>query len=162
MSKAARLLKIGALSAVTVLSAVALLIVWSIVFPPTYEAETELPGTPLRLVVQIKPMHSYLAEYHRYAELREHGERVGSVELFGDSGGYSRTQLYALPDGDFLVLGYFDAVRVVTSPPAIVEAAPSRPQHAKYLGAFERDLTGQWRFAGASTLPEKELVARGG
>lgn len=156
------MLKIGTLSGLAVLAGAALLVTWSIVFPPTYEAETGLPGTSLRLAVQIKPMHPYLAEYHRYAELREHGERLGSIELFGDSGGYSRTQLYALPSGDFLVLGYFDAARVMTSPPAIVEAAPKRPEHVTYLGAFERDVTGQWRFAEASALPEEELVPRGG
>jgi hypothetical protein len=162
MSKAIRLFKIGATSVLVLVAAVLLLAVWSLLFPPTYNAEAKLPGTELRIAVQLQPMHPYLAEYRRYLELRDRSAAIDSIELSSDTGGYSRTQLYALPEGEFLVLGYFDAVRVSTSPPAILEAEHQRPKHADYLGAFERDVTGLWRFADPSILPEEELEPQGG
>lgn len=134
----------------------------SLAFPPPHEAVANLPGTESVIVMQLLRMHPFLAEYNRFIELRVAGETVLRMKLDPDTGGYSRTQLYDLGNGEMLVLGYFDALLVDTTKNTATEAPTVRPAHAVYLGAFEREQTRRWRFAAATECPEILLKPRGG
>ena len=92
-------------------------------FPPTYGADTRLPGTNWIVEVQLQPMHLYLAEYRRVLVVHSPDGADVRRDMFPDTGGYMRTQLYRLNDGRFFILGFFDAFVVVSgknsiSPPS--------------------------------------------
>jgi hypothetical protein len=134
-------------------------------FPPTYEATAKLANLPSKIIVQIVPMHPYLAEYKRMLVLRKAGSPDQQVEMFPDTGGYSRTQLYKLPDGKFLVSSFFDAFVIDLSKHSIVAYTGTAAYAGTYLGAFDNTRQGnseEWKFIDASHSPEQELVAQGG
>lgn len=156
-----RSLKYTLLAVGLIVALIAGFIAYGILFPPTYEAAVDLPGTASRISVQLQPMHPYLAEYHRYLVLHKEGTPDQRVELFADSGGYSRTQLYKLPDGRFRVDGFFDSVIVDPLQHQISESGRVR-ENGIYLGAFQNVKEGQWtewRFLSPAQSPEETLDA---
>jgi len=157
-----RLLKYFVFTIVAVVGLVVLLTAISYYFPPTYEAATSLPSSDSKLVVQLEPMHPYLAEYRRSLVLRTNGKPDQRVEMFPDTGGYSRTQLYRLPDGHFLVRGFFDSVRIDVTKRSLIIEPDTHGVVGTYLGAFDDKGDGDWRFIGANQSPEQPLVAGGG
>ena len=157
-----RLFKYLFFTIVAVVSLVVSLAGISYYFPPTYEATASLPGSNFQLVVQLEPMHPYLAEYRRSLVLRTIGTPDRRVEMFPDTGGYSRTQLYRLADGLFLVRGFFDTVRIDLTKRSFVVEPETHNVVGTYLGAFDDKGDGGWRFIGANQSPEQPLVAGGG
>jgi hypothetical protein len=144
-----------------IIALIAGFIAWGIMFPPTYEAAVDLPGTASRIGVQLQPMHPYLAEYRRWLVLHKAGMPDQRVELFADSGGYFRTQLYKLPDGRFRVDGFFDSVIADPVQHQISDAGRVR-EKGTYLGAFQNVKQGQWtewRFLSSAESPEETLDA---
>jgi hypothetical protein len=130
-------------------------------FPATYEAAIKLPAPGVRVLMQFQPDQPFLAEYRRFLVLRRPGTEDQRIEMFPDTGGYGRTQVYRLPDGGFLVQGYFDEVKI---DPAIRNLAVhynGPDAGATYIGAFDRS-GGEWRFVEAKYSPEQKLVAGGG
>lgn len=134
-------------------------------FPPTYEATAKLPYSPVEIIVLIAPTHPYLAEYQRTLLLRSAGSPDQRVNMFPDTGGYARTQLYRLPDGKFLVSSFFDAFVIDLSKRSIAAYTESTAHVGVYLGAFDDtgpDYAKEWKFIDASQSPEQDLVAQGG
>src|SRR5882762_3312151 len=115
-------------------------------FPPTYEAATELPGTNSKVIVRLRPMHLYLAEYRRALVLRKSGVPDQQFDMFPDTGGYSRTQLYQLDDGRFVMRGFFDSVVIDANAHTISTPSAALPENNRYLGAFDDTGDGRWRF----------------
>jgi hypothetical protein len=157
-----RLVKYTAISVLCVVILFAGLLAFSYFFPPTYEAETHLPGTNSSVAVQLEPMHLYLAEYRRKLVLRRPGMPDMYVDLFPDTGGYVRTQLYRLSDGRFLIRGFFDAVVVDSEKHTLTEQSGIPTNVGSYLGAFDEIPRDQWRFISAAKSPEQSLKAEGG
>jgi hypothetical protein len=91
-------------------------------------------------------MHPYLAEYRRAVVLRKPGESDVRKDMFPDTGGYSRTQLYRLSDGRFVIRGFFDAFLIDPQEHSISAADAKLVETAKYLGAFDGLHDGAWRF----------------
>jgi hypothetical protein len=131
-------------------------------FPPTYEATTTLPNTDSEVIMQLEPMHPYLAEYRRSLVFRTNGKRDQHVEMFPDTGGYSRSQLYRLSNGLFLIQGSFDSVRIDVNKRSLVVEPDTHSAIGIYLGAFDDNGDGNWRFFSASQSPEQSLIAGGG
>jgi hypothetical protein len=131
-------------------------------FPPQYEASLKLADSASELIVQIEPMHPYLAEYRRSLVLQKKGVPDQRIEMFPDTGGYLRTQLYRLPDGTLLVSGFFDAFRLDPVKHSIVPYNETVTHAGVYLGAFDDTAKHEWRFIDASQSPEQELIAKGG
>jgi hypothetical protein len=130
------------------------LVAVSYLFPPTYEASTALQGTTSTVVVQLQPMHPYLAEYKRALVLRKPGVSDVRQKMFPDTGGYSRTWLYRLKDGRFLIEGAFDSFVVDAVGHTISDAPKVATTDAALLGVFADTGDGQWRFiAGSQGLP---------
>jgi len=126
-------------------------------FPPTYEADARLPGTNCIVAVQLQPMHFYLPEYSRALVLRSPGAAAVRRDMFPDTGGYMRTQLYRLHDGRFIVEGSFDAFAVDPAAHRISKIDAKLVDTAQYLGAFDDTGDGHWRFIPAFESPEQPL-----
>lgn len=107
-------------------------------------------------------MHLYLSEYRRSLVLSKADVPDQRLEMFADTGGYSRTQLYRLPDGRFLVRGFFDAVIIDPEKHALTTETQNIRRQSTYLGAFDHTDSGQWQFTAADQSPERQLVAGGG
>lgn len=150
------------ISIVVVFGVIGALTAYSYYFPPRYEASAKLADSASEIIVQIEPMHPYLAEYRRSLVLRKKGAPDERIEMFPDTGGYLRTQLYRLPDGTFLVSGFFDAFKIDPVKHSIVLYNETVTHVGTYLGAFDDSAKHEWRFIDASQSPEQELVAQGG
>lgn len=131
-------------------------------FPPTYEAATVLPGTSVQIIMQIEPMHPYLAEYRRTLVLRQTGKADKRIEMSPDAGGYLRTQVYRLPNGNFLVRGYFDAVGIDIVQQTLVAMDNGPSLSGVHVGAFDHTKSHEFRYVDASQSPEQSLAAQGG
>jgi hypothetical protein len=155
-----RILRFGLIGVGSLIVLFVGLVVFSLVFPPTYEAVASLPGTTSTVIVELEPSHPYLAEYRRALVLRSPSAKDLRVDMFPDTGGYSRTQLYALPGERFLVRGFFDIFEV---DPLNRKITPLQDGDTTgvYLGAFVSDDAG-WRFASPEQAPEQELRPRFG
>ena len=139
-----------------------LIAVISYCFPPKYEATAKFPDSASQIIIQLEPMHPYLAEYRRTLVLRKNGALDQHVEMFPDSGGYSRTQLYRLPGGLFLLRGFFDSFKIDLANSSFVADSETGAIVGTYLGAFDDTDDGKWLFIDASHSPEQPLVAGGG
>ena len=126
------------------------LVAFSYFFPPTYEASIPLEGTTSTVAVQLQPMHLYLAEYHRVLVLRRPGAPEMRQKMFPDTGGYSRTRLYRLKEGQFFIEGAFDSFVIDTAGHSIAEAPRSVAGNATFLGVFDDTGDGIWRFIAES------------
>ena len=157
-----RLLKYLFIAAGAIVSLIVALVAVQYFFPPTYEATADLPGTTSHIIVQLEPMHPYLAEYRRALVLRKAGAPDQRLEMFPDTGGYSRTQLYRLPDGRFVVRGFFDTVSIDPAKHGLFAESETARDMGTYLGAFDDTGNGQWRFIDAARSPEQPLKAEGG
>jgi len=152
-----RVLKYLAIGTCTVLALLVLLVAVNLYFPPTYEASVQLPGTASRVAVQLQPMHLYLAEYKRALVLRKPGVPDVRQEMFPDTGGYSRTQLYQLPDGRFLIEGPFDSFILDARSNSIQPAPKAAAFNATYLGVFDGTGDGNWRYLAGAESPRKPV-----
>ena len=147
--------------AILVAGAIAGLTACEYYFPRPCEASAKLGDSGPEITVEIVPMHPYLAEYRRSLVLHRKGLPDQRIEMFPDTGGYSRTQLYRCPDGTLLVAGFFDAFNIDPVKHNIVRHNENAAHAGVYLGAFDRTKTHDWRFIDASRSPERELVAQG-
>jgi hypothetical protein len=120
------------------------------------------PGTELKLSVELKPIHRFLAEFERKLVLSGSKQQRIEQPMFVDSGGYTRTNLYAMPDGSFLVKGFFDGWLIQTKPVKIVEVEEAANLRATFLGAFDWTSDREWRFIPAAERAEQTLVPHGG
>jgi hypothetical protein len=131
-------------------------------FPPTYEATATLPDSDTQVIVQLVPMHAFLGEYRRSLVLRKSGVADVRVEMFPDTGGYSRTQLYRRPDGTYVVRGFFDSAKIDLAGHRLITEPERREAVGMYIGAFDHSDDRQWQFLDANQSPEQPLVASGG
>ncbi len=153
---------IGFGAVVVFIVAVVALVAFDFLFPPAIEASTNLPGTPFKLVARLEPSHLFLSEYRRSLVLRKDGVSDQRIEMEMDTGGYSRTHLYRLPDGRFVILGFFDSAYVDPATQTLGTGACGTRDQLKYLGAFDFTADREWKFIPADQSPEKSLDAVGG
>lgn len=125
------------------------------------EAAANLPGTTAQVAIQLRPTHPYLSEYNRTVVLRNQNHNEIAQDLFPDTGGYARSQLYLLGDGEFILRGYYDVAKISVAENRISTEEISFPHDATYLGAFDHDASHNWRFLPAAERPEQTLVASG-
>lgn len=157
-----RALKYFTITLLALVGAILLLAASSYYFPPTYEAVAFFPKSSSQIVMELEPMHPWLAEYKRFAVIRENGKPARRLEIFPDTGGYSRTQLYRLPSGILLLNGFFDSVKINPATHSLISGPEVAAVDGTYLGAFDRTRDGKWQFIDAARSPEQRLVAGGG
>ena len=105
----------------------------------------EIDGPRRILVVERRPAHTFLAEYHRALVLLVDGPERARAPMAMDSGGYSRANLYRLQDGRLLVTDYDASYSVDTAAWSLNRAATRRVE-GEFLGSFDEDDSGDWLF----------------
>jgi len=132
---------------------------------PEHSATVGLPGSPYVLRVVLKASHPFLAEYDRSFRVERDGRATREdVELFPDTGGYARVNLYQLGSAVLLqTVGndeyLIDANTgvVTTRPIKTGEPVATRPSGATFMGAFDFDERDRFVFIPQSTRSEKPI-----
>jgi len=126
-------------------------------FRSEIKAEYQLPTSGASLVVGITPRHLYLAEYdRRISVVSDRGKRV-RVDLFPDTGGYVRTQLYQGSDTKYYAKGCFDLAILDVEAMTIDTTSMDLASGAVYLGAFDVVRGEGWQFLPADQSPEESM-----
>jgi hypothetical protein len=121
------------------------------------------PGSSFAARIERSATHLFLAEYDRVLVLERDGREVARRAMFPDSGGYGRTNAYDLGQSKTLLLSAFDAY-VLDYDRAEIRALDRNGAAARgtYIGAFDSDTDGHWRFIGAAEKPEASVEPKGG
>jgi hypothetical protein len=139
-----------------------ILAAWEYLVPDYHDATYRDPTSGVQIVLRLVPSHPYLAEYDRTVLLRSNSGRKVQVDLFPDTGGYSRTQLYRVSNTRYWLKGSFDSAMIDVSTQSIEVRETLADPSGTYLGAFARDTKEGWRFLPASVSPEASLEPKGG
>jgi hypothetical protein len=122
-------------------------------------ATVEVPSAGTRVTVTRVASHPFLARYN--LTLRIEGPRgcKASMELFPDTGGVSRRNLYELPLGLLYVIGQYDA-RVIDPRSCVITLSEFRflDPRRSFLGSFEED-EGRWMFVPREQRAERPFEA---
>lgn len=124
-------------------------------------ATFRVPESSTTVAVERTPMHPYLAEYHRRVITEIEGRRAGRVELFPDTGGYSRANLYRL-DAQGVLLRDADSSYTIDVTTGAVSKDEERRMAGTFLGSFDIDGSKRWRFIPARDRPELPTEFRAG
>ncbi|WP_374585312.1 hypothetical protein [Pseudoduganella sp.] len=130
--------------------------------PNAIEASTVIPDAVAKLAIRLEPNHPYLAEYRRFILIRNEEAEIARLELSLDSGGFARTQLYRQPDGRIIIQGYLDAALLDPARVNLKHEFDVDTSGATYLGAFDKDRNGDWKFMSSEESPEQQLLPGGG
>jgi hypothetical protein len=123
--------------------------------PSTHEASFRPTGSDRVLVIERRPTHAVFAEYQRIAILRSGDQPAAEISLFQDTGGYSRANLYQI-DKSRLLLRDADASYVIDLSATTIKRDKIRRKEGSFLGSFDDDTDGRWRFIPA--LEREELT----
>jgi len=119
-----------------------------------------VPGTDRSIVVERRIGHASLSEYRRRVLLREGSETLDEAILLVDTGGYSRVNVYRTDDST-LVLRDADASYSVAVAAGTITRESNRYTDRTFLGSFDVDTAGRWRFISVSERPELPTEFRG-
>ncbi|MBA5865239.1 MAG: hypothetical protein GDA67_00920 [Nitrospira sp. CR1.3] len=119
-------------------------------------ATAEIPSLGLLITVTRTATHPFLARYNLTLKVSAAGGCSASSELFPDTGGVSRRNLYAGARGLLYVVGQFD-VRVFDPGLCMVSLREFRSleERMKYLGTFDVGDDRRWRFFSADVRSEQ-------
>ena len=115
-----------------------------------------LPGSEVKLWVELKPSHPYLAEYDRVLFVSR-GNSEARQALFPDTGGYGRLNIYLQGSEAAVVKGPFEELLVHLDTLRIeILLKPTKPL-GTYLAAYAKAPEGTWRFIPAAEAGEVSL-----
>lgn len=134
--------------------ALALFTGFELVYPTPHVIE--FPGRA-QVKLRFTPAHLYLAEYERSVVFTNREGRSLSAELFPDTGGYARSQLYEGRDGKLYLAGHFDVAVLDPSAASISVGSHDVPAGSKYLGAIDFVSKFGLRFLSPAESPEQRL-----
>jgi len=100
--------------------------------------------------------HPFLARFNLTVTVNSSTGCSASGDLFPDTGGVSRRNLYRADSGQLYVVGQFD-VRRFDDQRCLVELIEFRSLDSgmHFLGAFDTDNEGHWTFLSAKERPER-------
>jgi hypothetical protein len=131
---------------------------------PHERATTPIPGVPdsrVSLAIERTSNHGYLTEYRRTLIVALDGRESARLEMFTDTGGYSRTNLYRLSRGTVFLRDAFESFTIDLATGAVLRDE-SRRAPAAFLGSFDVDAAGTWSFISASERGERPTELSGG
>ncbi len=122
--------------------------------PVSAPAVIDPPGW--RVTVTRVATHPFLARYNLSLSVAAPGGCSAVSELFPDTGGVSRRNVYVAASGELFVIGQFDARRF-DEPRCRVELIEFRSVGTQmtFVGAFDVDDTGRWAFLPAGARAER-------
>src|SRR5262245_38428268 len=121
--------------------------------PNAEEAVFELPKSDRSVVIERQPVHRFFAEYSRNAILRIGSRVVAETPLFLDTGGYSRVNVYRIDESTFL-LRDAEASYSVGNKSTTISRDQERRKLGTFVGSFDLDSSGKWRFIPAQERAE--------
>jgi len=124
-------------------------------------ATFRVPESNTAVTVERTPMHAYLAESHRSVIIKIQGRPASRAELFPDTGGYSRANLYRL-DARRVLLRDADSSYTIDVTSGTVSKDAERRIAGTFLGSFDVDGSKTWRFIPARDRPELPTEFIGG
>ena len=100
--------------------------------------------------------HPFLARYNLSLKVVTRSGCSAASELFPDTGGVSRRNLYLAPSGRLYLVGQFD-VRRFDEKPCRAELIEFRSLETglTFLGSFDVDGTGRWSFFSSAVREEQ-------
>lgn len=118
-------------------------------------AVAEMPSLGFMVTVTRVATHPFLARYNLSMKVTAAGCSATS-ELFPDTGGVSRRNVYAGGTGLLYMVGQYD-VRMFDGDRCLVELREFRSLEDRldYLGTFDVDRERRWRFFPAGARPEQ-------
>ncbi|WP_155970043.1 hypothetical protein [Nitrospira japonica] len=119
-------------------------------------AVAEVPSLGFMLTVTRTATHPFLARYNLSMKATAADGCSATSELFPDTGGVSRRNVYAGGTGRLYVIGQYD-VRVFDKDRCSVELREFRSLEDRldYLGTFDLDRERRWKFVPATARPEQ-------
>ncbi|WP_447976627.1 hypothetical protein [Candidatus Nitrospira bockiana] len=119
-------------------------------------ASVELSSAGTRITVTRVASHPFLARYNLKLRIDGPDGCRASTDLFPDTGGVSRRNLYDTSAGLLYVIGQYDA-RVVDPRRCTITLSEFRfldPRRA-FLGSFDEDEGGRWVFLSSQQRAER-------
>ena len=109
-------------------------------------ATVEMPSTGMKVTVTRVASHPFLARYNLTLRIESPGGCRASMDLFPDTGGVSRRNLYEIRGGLLYVIGQYDA-RVIDTQSCVITLSEFRFLDAQrsFLGSFDEE-KGRWTF----------------
>lgn len=120
-----------------------------------------VPESATTVTVARMSMHAFLAEYRPDLIVEGQGRPARRLEMFPDTGGYSRANLYRIDDQRVL-LRDADSSYTIEVATGTVSKDETRQAAAIFLGSFDVDATGAWRFIFARERAELPTEFLGG
>jgi hypothetical protein len=112
---------------------------------PVEEAVFQLPKSDRSVVIKRRRAHATLPEYSRNVILRVGAREVAETPLFLDSGGYSRVNVYQIDESTFLFRDA-EASYSVGGESTSISRDEKRRKLGTFVGSFDVDASGKWRF----------------
>ncbi|HEU4685173.1 MAG TPA: hypothetical protein VFS39_11790 [Nitrospira sp.] len=119
-------------------------------------ATADLPWLGLSVTVTRTATHPFLARFNLRLRMMGPNRCVATAELFPDTGGVSRRNLYDDVQGRLILVSQFD-VRVFDPQPCSLSLQEFRwlGSDMRYLGVFDSDEEQVWKFFPASVRTER-------
>ena len=119
-------------------------------------AVTDLMPSGFHVIVERAATHPFLARFNLKLTVSTINSCSATSELFPDTGGVSRRNLYLALSGDLYVVGQFD-VRRFDAQKCRIELIEFRSLQSNmtFVGAFDVDSSGKWAFLPASARAER-------
>jgi len=116
-------------------------------------ATVEVPSAGTRVTVTRVATHPFLARYNLTVRIDGPDGCRASMDLFPDTGGVSRRNLYEVRPGVLYVIGQYDA-RVIDTLKCVITLSEFRllDRQRVFLGTFDEE-EGRWMF-----LPREQRV----
>lgn len=121
-------------------------------------AVAEMPSLGLVLTITRVATHPFLARYNLSMKAAAGAACSAASELFPDTGGVSRRNVYLGTTGLLYVVGQYD-IRVFNRDRCSVELQEFRLLESQldYLGTFDLDRDRRWRFFPPAARPEQQF-----
>ena len=118
-------------------------------------ATVELPSARTRVTVTRVASHPFLARYNLTLRIDGPDGCRASMDLFPDTGGVSRRNLYEIRGGIFYVIGQYDA-RVIDTHNCMITLSEFRflATPRSFLGSFDEE-NGRWKFLSREQRAER-------
>jgi hypothetical protein len=119
-------------------------------------AVVEVTSAGMRVTVTRIASHPFLARYNLKLRIDGPDGCRASTDLFPDTGGVSRRNLYDTPAGLLYVIGQYDA-RVIDPRSCVITLSEFRflEPRRSFLGSFDEDEGRQWRYLSSEQRAER-------
>lgn len=119
-------------------------------------ATVEVSSAGTRVTVTRVASHPFLARYNLKLRIDGPNGCRASMDLFPDTGGVSRRNLYEIRGGLLYVIGQYDA-RVIDTRTCVITLSEFRflEPHRSFLGSFDEDEGRGWTFLSRERRPER-------